>query len=165
MCVLIILAVWTTSGTFMLIFLPALYNISGEVEEAAEVDGASAWQKFWQITVPLVRPTLFVVLTLGLISTWQVFDSVFLISQGNPEGTTLTPAFLAYQTSFDDFQYAQGAAIAFLLFALIIVLALLQRWLFGAAERRRRRQRARRHKQRVLAAQRPMPDNAGTGNR
>jgi len=165
MCVLIILAIWTTSGTFMLIFLPALYNISGEVEEAAEVDGASAWRQFWQITVPLVRPTLFVVLTLGLISTWQVFDSVFLISQGNPEGTTLTPAFLAYQTSFADQQYAQGAAIAFLLFAIIIILALLQRGLFGAAERRRRRQRARRHRRRVLAAQQQVADRAGTVNR
>lgn len=165
MCVLIILAIWTTSGTFMLIFLPALYNISGEVEEASEVDGASAWQRFWHITVPLVRPTLFLVLTLGLISTWQVFDSVFLISQGNPLGTTLTPAFLAYQTSFADQEYTQGAAIAFLLFAIIIVFTLLQRWLLGAAERRGRRKRARRHRQRVLAAQRQTPDGPATVSR
>jgi multiple sugar transport system permease protein len=129
MVALITLAIWTTSGTFMLIFLPALYNISGEVEEAAEVDGANAWQKFWKITVPMLRPTLFLVLTLGLIGSWQVFDSVFLISQGNPAGTTLTPAFLAYQQSFGNMQWGQGAAIAFLLFGLIIVLATGQRWL------------------------------------
>jgi multiple sugar transport system permease protein len=150
MCALIVLAVWTTSGTFMLIFLPALYNISGEIEEAAQVDGASAWQRFWRITVPLVRPTMFLVLTLGLIGTWQVFDSVFLISQGNPAGTTLTPAFLAYETSFGNFQWGQGAAIAFLLFALIIVLVLLQRWLLGSRERRRERRD--RREQRRLAA-------------
>jgi multiple sugar transport system permease protein len=165
MCVLIMLAIWTTSGTFMLIFLPALYNISGEVEEAAEVDGASAWQRFWRITVPLVRPTMFLVLTLGLISTWQVFDSVFLISQGNPEGTTLTPAFLAYQTSFSDQQYAQGAAIAFLLFAIIIIFTLLQRWLFGATQRRGRRKRAHRQRQRVLAARRQSPEAGATAGR
>jgi multiple sugar transport system permease protein len=135
MCVLITLAVWTTSGTFMLIFLPALYNISGEIEEAAQVDGASAWQQFWRVTVPMVRPTLLLVVTLGLIGTWQVFDSVFLISQGNPAGTTLTPAYLAYQTSFGDQQWGQGAAIAFLLFGLIIVLVLLQRWLLGLRDR------------------------------
>lgn len=123
MVALIILAIWTTSGTFMLIFLPALYNISEQIEDAAAVDGASAWQKFWRITVPLVRPTLFLVLTLGVIGTWQVFDSVFLISQGNPAGTTLTPAFLAYQASFSDQQWGQGAAIAFILFVLIVVLA------------------------------------------
>jgi multiple sugar transport system permease protein len=143
MCALIILAIWTTSGTFMLIFLPALYNISGDVEEAALVDGASAWQRFWRITVPLVRPTMFLVLTLGLISTWQVFDSVFLISQGNPLGTTLTPSYLAYTTSFSDQQWGQGAAIAFLLFGLIIVVVVIERWLVGLRDRRRER-RARR---------------------
>jgi multiple sugar transport system permease protein len=144
MCALIILAIWTTSGTFMLIFLPALYNISAEVEEAAQVDGASTWRQFWKITVPLVRPTMFLVLTLGLISTWQVFDSVWLISSGMPAGTTLTPAFLAYQTSFSDQQWGQGAAIAFLLFGLIIVLVLLQRWWLRsretASDRRTRRE-------------------------
>ena len=134
MCALIILAIWTTSGTFMLIFLPALYNISAEVEEAAQIDGASSWRQFWKITVPLVRPTMFLVLTLGLIGTWQVFDSVFLISQGNPAGTTLTPAYLAYTTSFSDQEWGQGAAIAFLLFGLIIVLVLLQRWWLRSRE-------------------------------
>jgi multiple sugar transport system permease protein len=144
MCALIVLAIWTTSGTFMLIFLPALYNISAEVEEAAQIDGASAWRQFRKITVPLVRPTMFLVLTLGLIGTWQVFDSVFIISQGNPAGTTLSPAFLAYQTSFSDQQWGQGAAIAFLLFGLIIVLVLLQRWWLWSREfssdRRERRE-------------------------
>jgi multiple sugar transport system permease protein len=77
---------------------------------------------------------MFLVLTLGLIGTWQVFDSVFLISQGNPAGTTLTPAFLAYETSFSNQQWGQGAAIAFLLFGLIIVLILLQRWWLWSRE-------------------------------
>lgn len=135
MVALIFLAIWTTSGTFMLIFLPALYNISGEIEDASLVDGASAWQRFWKITVPLLRPTLFLVITLGVIGTWQVFDSVFLISQGNPAGTTLTPAYLAYQTSFGDQQWGQGAAIAFLLFALIILMTLGQRYLLRERHR------------------------------
>ena len=146
MVVLIILAIWTTTGTFMLIFLPALYNISAEVEEAAQIDGANAWRQFWRITVPLVRPTMFLVLTLGFISTWSVFDSVFLISQGNPSGTTLTPTFLAYQTSFGNFQYAQGAAIAFLLFAIIILVVLANRWFM-----RRREVRASREERREMA--------------
>jgi multiple sugar transport system permease protein len=129
MMTLIILAIWTTSGTFMLLFLPALYNISEEVEEAAIVDGANAWTRFRRITLPLIRPALFLVLTLGLIGTWQVFDQVFLITQGQPAETTLTPAYLAYQVSFGNQQWGQGAAIAFILFGIIVIFTVLQRLL------------------------------------
>lgn len=153
MCVLIILAVWTTTGTFMLIFLPALYNISAEVEEAAKIDGASAWQQFWRITVPLIRPVMFLVLTLGLIGTWSNFDSVYLISQGMPEGTTLTPTYLAYTTSFSDQNWAEGAAIAFLLFAIIIAVVLLNRWWLRSREFRSERQA--RREMRAATARRP----------
>ena len=124
---IIALSVWTTSGTFMLIFLPAIYAIPAELEEAAIVDGANAWQRFRKVTLPMLRPTLFLVLTLGLIGTWQVFDQVYLMSQGNPAGTTLTPAYLSYLESFGNQQWGQGAAIAFILFAIIVVFTILQR--------------------------------------
>ncbi|HET9173045.1 MAG TPA: sugar ABC transporter permease [Actinospica sp.] len=127
--VLIILSIWTTSGTFMLIFLAALQNIPAEVEEAAIMDGANAWQRMRRVTLPMLRPTLFLVLTLGLIGSWQVFDQVYIMSQGNPAGTTLTPAYLSYLTSFGNQQWGEGAAISFLLFAIIVVLTLLQRFL------------------------------------
>ncbi len=129
MTVIIILAIWTTSGTFMLIFLAALQNIPAEIEEAAIMDGTNAWQRMRRITLPMLRPTLFLVLTLGLIGTWQVFDQVYIMSQGNPAGTTLTPAYLSYLTSFGNQQWGQGAAISFLLFGIIVVLTLLQRFL------------------------------------
>jgi multiple sugar transport system permease protein len=131
MTTLIALAVWTTSGTFMLLFLPALYNVSGDIEEAAIMDGAGPWTRFRKITLPLIRPVTFLVLTLGLISTWQVFDQVFLLTQGNPAQTTLTPAFLAYQVSFGNAQWGQGAAIAFILFAIIAVFTVIQRLVLG----------------------------------
>jgi multiple sugar transport system permease protein len=127
MIAIIALAIWTTSGTFMLIFLPAIYAIPADLEEAATMDGANAWQRFRSVTLPMLRPTLFLVLTLGLISTWQVFDQIYLMSQGNPAGTTLTPAYLAYVTSFGNQQWGQGAAIAFILFAIIVVLTIAQR--------------------------------------
>jgi multiple sugar transport system permease protein len=111
----------------MLIFLPAIYAIPADLTEAAVMDGANAWQRFRKVTLPMLRPTLFLVLTLGLISTWQVFDQIYLISQGNPAGTTLTPAFLSYLTSFGNQQWGQGAAIAFILFAIIVVLTIVQR--------------------------------------
>ncbi|MGH3208788.1 MAG: carbohydrate ABC transporter permease [Trebonia sp.] len=127
MVALIALAIWTTSGTFMLLFLPAIYAIPSDITEAAVMDGANSWQRFRKITLPMLRPALFLVLTLGLIGTWQVFDQIYLISQGNPASTTLTPAYLSYLTSFGNQQWGQGAAIAFILFAIIVVLTIAQR--------------------------------------
>jgi multiple sugar transport system permease protein len=72
---------------------------------------------------------MFLVLTLGLIGSWQVFDQVYVMSQGNPAKTTLTPAYLSYSTAFRDFNYGSGAAISFILFAIIAAMTLLQRWL------------------------------------
>jgi multiple sugar transport system permease protein len=131
MVVIITLVVWTTSGTFMLMFLAGLQNINEEVLEASEVDGATAWQRFRLVTLPMLRPTLILVLTLGLISTWQVFDQIYLTGN-NP--ATITPAYLSYNQSFQNSAFGIGAAIAFLLFALIIVLAALQRRLVGTGE-------------------------------
>src|SRR5579871_1065308 len=125
MCVLIILLTWTTSGTFMLLFLAALQGISPEVEEASEIDGASGWQRFRRVTLPMMRPAVVLVMTLGFISTWQLFDQVTLVGPHNP--TTYTPAYLSYYVSFQNSQFGQGAAIAFLLFALIVVLTVIQR--------------------------------------
>ena len=129
MCTIITLAVWTTSGTFMLIFLAALQDIPAEQEEAARVDGAGRWRVLWHVTLPALRPVLFLVLTLGLIATWQVFDQVYVMSQGAPANTTLTPAYLSYTSGFDDAQYGKGAAIAFLLLAVILLFTGLQRLL------------------------------------
>jgi len=128
MTVFIIMAIFTTSGTFMLLFLAALQNISPEVQEAAMVDGANAWQRFWRVTLPQLKPALFTVLTLGLIGCWQVFDQIYTGTKGQPAKTTLTPAYLSYDASFLDQDWGQGAAIAFILFAIIVVLTLFQRW-------------------------------------
>lgn len=127
MSTLIILAVFTTSGTFMLLFIAALQNIAGEVDEAAMVDGANGRQRFFLVTLPQLRPTLFTVLTLGLIGTWQVFDQIYVGTQGGPGKTTITPAYLSYTSSFEGQRWGQGAAIAFILFAIIVTFAILQR--------------------------------------
>ena len=129
MCAIIALVVWTTSGTFMLMFLAALQNIPMQLEEASLIDGTNRWQRLRYLTLPLLKPTMFLVLTLGLIGSWQVFDQVYVMSQGNPAKTTLTPAYLSYSTAFKDFNYGSGAAISFILFAIIAALTLFQRWL------------------------------------
>ncbi len=124
MVFIIILAVFTTSGTFMLFFLAALANIGEELDEASEIDGATGWQRFRQVTLPMLRPALVLVLTLGFISTWQIFDQIFLTAS-NP--TVITPAYYSYQVSFQDSAFGVGAAVAFLLFCLIVFLTVLQR--------------------------------------
>nr|WP_315268739.1 sugar ABC transporter permease [Microbacterium lemovicicum] len=128
MSAFILMAVFTTSGTFMLLFIAALQNLGGDVDEAAMMDGANAWQRFWRVTLPQLRPTLFTVLTLGLIGCWQVFDQIYTGTQGGPGKTTLTPAYLSYSAAFLDQDWGQGAAIAFILFAIIVILTIFQRW-------------------------------------
>ena len=120
MCVFVMLAVFTTSGTFMLLFLAALQNIDDSVNEAAALDGATEWRKFRYITSPMIRPTIFTVVTLGLIGTWQVFDQIYVGTKGSPLNTTLTPAFLSFNSSFNSNEWGVGAAIAFILFAIIV---------------------------------------------
>ena len=127
MCVIIFLVVWTTSGTFMLMFIAALQDVPVEVEEAAALDGTSNWQKLRLVTVPMIKPALFLVITLGLIGTWQVFDQIYVMGKGAPAGTTLSPAFLSYQQSFGNLQYGSGAAMAFVVFVIIVVLTRIQR--------------------------------------
>lgn len=141
---LIALAIFTTSGTFMLLFLAGLQSIGAEIDEAARVDGAGPVRTFFSITLPMLRPTLFTVLTLGLIGSWQVFDQIYVLGGTTAGGTIATPAFLAYSTSFDDLQWGQGAAIAFILFVFIILLTLLQRWILRERDAKETRPRSRR---------------------
>ncbi|WP_082557221.1 carbohydrate ABC transporter permease [Modestobacter sp. Leaf380] len=125
---LIVLVVWTSAGGYMLMFLAALQDVPKDVQEAAVMDGANPWQRFRAVTLPALKPTLFLVITLGLIGTWQVFDQVYLISQGNPAKTTLTPAYLSYTSAFETGQWGRAAAMSFVLFAIIIVLTSVQRF-------------------------------------
>jgi multiple sugar transport system permease protein len=134
MVAFIILAVFTTSGTFMLLFIAGLQQINAEVEEAAMTDGANGWQRFRFVTLPMLKPVVFTVVTLGLIGTWQVFDQIYVGTQGGPAKTTLTPAYLSFRSAFEGFDWPRGAAIAFILFAIIVVLTVLQRLWIGRTE-------------------------------
>lgn len=141
MSALVLMAVFTTSGTFMLLFIAALQNIGGELTEAGMIDGANGWQRFWSITLPQLRPTLFTVLTLGLIGCWQVFDQIYAGTQGAPGKTTMTPAYLSYTAAFTDQQWGIGAAISFILFLIIIAFTIFQRWALRERPVSRRRRR------------------------
>jgi multiple sugar transport system permease protein len=141
MCVFIVMAVFTTSGTFMLLFLAALQNIDESINEAAALDGATEWRKFRHVTVPMIRPTIFTVVTLGIIGTWQVFDQIYVGTKGQPLNTTLTPAFLSFNASFNSQEWGVGAALAFILFAIIVFLTVGTRLLTRNPDRVPRRRR------------------------
>lgn len=152
MCAFILMAILTTSGTFMLLFVAALQNIGDETEEAGLVDGATAWQRFRHITLPMLRPTLYTVVTLGLIGTWQVFDQIAIGSQGGPAKTTMTPAYLSFTKAFNDGEWGRGAAIAFVLFAIVILMGLLQRVILGDSDFTRMSRREQRADREAAAA-------------
>ncbi len=129
----IILNAWTTSGTFMLFYLASLQAISHEVYEAAAIDGANAWQTFWRVTFPLLRPGHFFVATVGLIGGLQLFDQTFIIgsSNGDPAHSLLTIVLYLYNMTFNQMNWGVAAAMGVILFAIIFGLTLAQRQLFG----------------------------------
>ncbi len=127
------LNIWTTAGTFMVIYLAALQDIPGQLYEAASIDGANGVQKFFRITVPLLTATTYFVVTLGIIGTFQVFDQAFIISggTGGPQKSTLTIVFYIYQQAFRERNgMGLAAAAAVILFVIIFSLTLLQRRFF-----------------------------------
>jgi multiple sugar transport system permease protein len=124
---IMILNTWTTIGTMMLIFVAALQDVPLQVYEAASIDGANTWQTFRKITLPMLRPTTFFVVTLGLIGTFQVFDQVYVMSSGGPAKTTLTIAYMVYREGFRNSAMGVGATVAIVLFFIIFAVTMVQR--------------------------------------
>jgi len=129
---IMLMAVWTTVGQFMVIYLAGLQEIPQDLYEAAEVDGAGAWRKFWHITLPMLRPTTFFIVIMSIIGTFQVFDQMYVISkgEGGPLDATLTVVLYLYNMAFEEFQMGYASAMAFFLFFVIFVLTLIQRKFF-----------------------------------
>lgn len=128
---IMILNVWTTAPTFMLLYLAALQDIPDNLFEAARVDGASSWDVTRRITIPLLRPTTFLVTALGTIGCFQMFDQAFLIGgqNGDPLKSTLTPVLEIYSTAFYGSNPRMGLACAeaVVLFVVILLFTILQR--------------------------------------
>ena len=122
--------IFTTAPTFMIMFLAALQDINPTLYEAAAIDGANGWHRFWKITIPLLRPIILLVVVLGTIGTLQVFDQVYLATQGGPLGTSLTPVFIVYEQALGTqgpIQMGYASALAFILAVLIFFFTFLQR--------------------------------------
>jgi len=122
--------IFTTAPTFMIMFLAALQDVNPTLYEAASIDGANGWHKFWKITLPLLRPIILLVVVLGTIGTLQIFDQVYLATKGGPLGTSLTPVYIIYREALGaegPIQMGYASALAFLLAVLIFFFTFLQR--------------------------------------
>jgi len=125
---IIVMAAWQTMGFNTVLFLAGLQNIPKELYEAAIVDGAGRWAKFWKITLPLLAPTTFFVVTTTTIQALQVFEQVFIMTNppGAPNNSTLTVVLYLYQSGFQNFRQGYASAVAWVLFLVIFAVTLIQ---------------------------------------
>lgn len=123
----ILLMVWGC-GAMMLIFLAGLNNIPKELHEAAEVDGATGWQKFWKISFPLLTPYVFYNLVVGLIASLQIFEPIFVLYRDNQPivSSTISMVYYLWQKTFSHFEIGYGSALSWVILIIILIVTLIQ---------------------------------------
>jgi len=126
---IILMSVWKNFGYNMIIFIAGLQNIPEQLYEAARLDGANAWQQFTRITLPMLMPTTIFVSIIAMIGNFQLFTEPYVMTQGGPVNSTLSLVLLMYQQGFRWWNLGYSAAIAFVLFGIILAGSLLQTWL------------------------------------
>jgi multiple sugar transport system permease protein len=140
-----LLTIWWTAGGNMVLYLAGLGNIPDDYYEAASIDGANAWQRFWSVTWPLLKPTTLFCLVFSVLGSFQVFGQSYVlftaVQGGPPTGPArsgLTLALYMYMQGFRQYEIGYGAAIAYLLFAIVLVLTLFQFRLMSGREEKAR---------------------------
>jgi len=135
MVAIIILSVWKDVGFSAVLFMAGLQGIPEVLYEAAKIDGASRFQIFWKITLPLLSPTMFFVIVINVISSFQVFDQAYVLTGGGPGNATNTLVYYIYNNAFQWFKMGYASAIAWILFAIIFLVTFIQfkyqkRWVY-----------------------------------
>jgi len=128
---IIVVTVWTQVGYQMIVFLAGLQGIPGVFLDAATVDGASPWQRFRHVTLPLLRPVILFVLVTGVIAGFQVFTLVYLMTEGGPLHSTDVVVYRIYQTAWEFLRFGYASAMAVVLFLLLLLATILQFRLLG----------------------------------
>lgn len=123
--------VWTNVGYVALFFLAGILAIPTQVLSAARIDGANGWQRFWRVTLPMLRPTLFFVLVTGVVSAAQVFDTVYALTGGGPSGRTDLIAHRIYDEAFGAAAIGRAAVMALVLFAVLVGVTVVQQLSLG----------------------------------
>ena len=127
----VIMGLWGV-GSSMIIYLAGLQGIPTDLYEAAAIDGATVWQRFWRITIPMMTPTVFFNLVTGLIGTLQIFATAYVMTSGGPNYATYFFSLNIYDTTFKRLEFGYASALAWVLFVLILILTLL---VFGTSKR------------------------------
>lgn len=122
-----LVTVWKNIGYFLVIYYAGIMEVPSELYEASSIDGANRWQQLWRVTVPSLRPVTFLVVILGTIWSFQVFDLVYVMTGGGPGGATRTIVMMIYEAGFRNFQMGYASAMAMVLFAVILLVAIVQR--------------------------------------
>ena len=130
----ILVLIWQGIGIKMLIYLAALQGLPTDVVKAAKIDGANAAQRFWHITVPLLRPATFFVLVTSIISSFQVFDQIFILTSGGPANSTTVITYQIYLSAFEASRMGYASAQSVILFLFLIVLAIVSRRVVGGTD-------------------------------
>jgi multiple sugar transport system permease protein len=123
---LIFMSLWGIGGSRMLIFLAGLQSVPDELYEAASLDGASGWDCFRHVTLPMLSPTIFFNLILGIIGSFQVFTSAYIMTGGGPDNSTLMYVLYLYNNAFRFFKLGKASAMAWLLFVMLLGFTVLQ---------------------------------------
>jgi len=123
---IILMSAWKTFGFNMVIFLAGLQGIPDQLYDAAKVDGANAWERFLNVTLPMLSPTTFFVVVISVIGSFQVFDQAYIMTAGGPGTATTTLVMYIYQLGFSRFQMGEAAAAAAVLFLIIFVFTVIQ---------------------------------------
>jgi multiple sugar transport system permease protein len=127
----VLVAVWKSMGYNMILFLAGLKSIPKHLYEAASIDGATALQRFRYITLPLLTPTTFFVMVMTVIASFQVFDQVYVMTQGGPGDASRVYYYWLWQNGFRFFRMGYASAMAWVLFAILFSLTLIQMLTFG----------------------------------
>ncbi|MDR9391335.1 MAG: sugar ABC transporter permease [Trueperaceae bacterium] len=122
---LVVVSVWQAAGFQMLLFLAGLQNVDGAIQDAAKVDGATRWQVFRHVTLPLLSPVTFFVLIVSLIASSQTFEATYALTGGGPQRSSTTLAFYIYQNAFVFFRMGYASALAYVLLTLVASIAAL----------------------------------------
>jgi multiple sugar transport system permease protein len=128
---IILMAVWQGAGWSMVVYLAGLQGIPESLYEAACIDGASSWQQFWKVTLPLLAPVTLFIVTMSCIGALQVFSQVFVMTEGGPLNSTMTVSYHMYLSAFRFYRLGYASAMSFLLFLVILVISVLNNRVFG----------------------------------
>jgi multiple sugar transport system permease protein len=127
----IIFSIWLSLGYQMVVFLAGLQGIPEQLYDAARIDGANSWQRFWRVTLPLLKPTTFFILVTSVIGSFQVFTSIYIMTAGGPVGSTDVLVYHIYQAAWEELRMGYASAMSWVLFVIIMIATWLQFKILG----------------------------------